>query len=513
LNPNPNPNNPQNRAPSQVRMQVRQPQNIRSAPNTQDRQTMPGAGAQNVQNTQVLPNTQAMQNTQTLQNTQTFGAGIPAVGSQRPQNMQSPQYSRPVSQQRPHTQRTAKAVKKKNAKRRKAITLAVILGIVGLLVLGIGVTAAIALNHTPGVNDDVPFVTGNAGGDQSSGNKPYFGDAPEASVGAYKRREGVYNFLIAGLDAEGGNHTDVLLVVSYDTANGSAAVLSIPRDTYINVGRNFSKLNSFYTGEYNVAIKKGLRGSEARSAAMEGLCGLLEENLNIKLDYWAMMNLEGFRGIVDAFGGVEIEIAEDMKYVDPYQDLYIDLKAGKQTLNGEQAEMFVRFRDGYKQADKGRINAQKIFITAFINTVKNNISIGVLDDLLREASAHVLTSMSLVDCVYFAKTALSTLDLENIKMMTLPSSGVTNSYTGAWYEVLHREEALSMINEYFNVYQREITEDIFDIGRVFTNTEQDYIHRVYTSSSETEVVIESAQQIDDTSTDKQREAFLDGYNS
>jgi anionic cell wall polymer biosynthesis LytR-Cps2A-Psr (LCP) family protein len=126
-----------------------------------------------------------------------------------------------------------------------------------------------------------------------------FGDAPKQSQGKFTRREGVYNFLVAGIDAEGGNHTDVLLIVSYDTADGSAAVLSIPRDTYINVGRNFSKLNSYYTGEYNVAVKNGLRGSEARRAAMDGLAKLLEENLAIKLDYWAMMDLEGFRNIVD----------------------------------------------------------------------------------------------------------------------------------------------------------------------------------------------------------------------
>jgi len=403
----------------------------------------------------------------------------------------------------------------KSSKRKKRSKTWLVVGL--SIVITLAVIAAVGVSlvyfYEPNADDNVPFNTDPAVVTDSGGEtQPIdFGEAPEQQSGKYTRRKGVYNFLVAGLDADGGNHTDVMLIVSYDTISGSAAMLSIPRDIYINVGRNFSKLNSYYTGEYNVAVKNGLRGSEARKAAMDGLCSLLEENLAIKLDYWAMMDLEGFRNIVDIFGGVEIEIAEDMHYEDPFQDLYIDLKAGRQTLTGEQAEQFVRFREGYKQADKGRINAQKIFITAFLDTVKRNISIGMLDDLIKEATKNVLTSINVLDCVYFAKMALTTLDLSNIYMVTLPSDGVQNHYTGAWYEVMYRDDARAIINEYFNVYDRDITDDIFDRKGVFTNTEQDYINKVYNRESGSAETGQSAGDIGESSVDIQRDAFLDEY--
>ena len=458
---------------------------------------------------QVPPSAQNMQNTQTM----TFTAQSPNVRqmpprTMPPQNTQNIPITRPAGQ--PNGKPKKNSAKKKRGRKLLIAGLAALLTIIVIAAVGV----SLVLFYEPDADENVPFNTAPADNvQQQNGDTPTidFGKAPEQQSGKYTRRKGVYNFLVAGLDAEGGNHTDVLLVVSYDTVNGSAAVLSIPRDTYINVGRNFSKLNSYYTGEYNVAVKNGLRGGNARKAAMDGLCSLLEENLAIKLDYWAMMDLEGFRNIVDIFGGVEIEIAEDMYYDDPFQNLHIDLKAGRQTLTGEQAEQFVRFREGYKQADKGRINAQKIFITAFLDTVKRNISIGMIDDLIGEASENVLTSINVLDCVYFAKMALTTLDLSGIYMVTLPSDGVQNPTTGAWYEVMYRADALSIINEYFNVYDREITDDIFDRERVFTNTELSYIDKVYDRESGTAESGQSADDIGESSVDMLRDAFLDDY--
>ncbi len=457
---------------------------------------------------------------------QTFGVGVPFTPPQarvphNPQMQRAPQSSRPMQAQAPRRPQTVPPSQPMNAanrprpRRKKkrvsytGIVLLTLLAVILALVVG---ALAVAFLYKPSTDDDVPFDTSPNIPNTNDPEQNYdFGDAPTLSAGEFTRREGVYNFLVAGLDAEGGNHTDVLLIVSYDTTDGSAAILSIPRDTYINVGRNFSKLNSYYTGEYNVAVKNGLRGSEAKSAAMDGLASLLEKNLAIKLDYWAMMDLEGFRNIVDIFGGVEIEIAEDMTYEDPYQDLYIDLKAGKQTLTGAQAEQFVRYREGYKLADKGRINAQKIFISAFLDTVKRNISLSIVDDLIKEANDNILTSLPILDCVYFAKTALTSLDLSNIVMATLPGEGAQNPTTGAWYEVIYREDARELINEHFNVYEREITDELFDKNGVFTNDELEYIDEVYRRTAIVDDGEITAGDINADSVDMQRDSFYSNY--
>ncbi len=77
-----------------------------------------------------------------------------------------------------------------------------------------------------------------------------------------------------------------------------------------------------------------------------------------------MVGFDGFQEIVDAVGGVTLEIPFAMKYDDPAQDLHIDLPAGKQKLDGEKAEMYMRYRkgndgNGYAEGDVGRLSAQK----------------------------------------------------------------------------------------------------------------------------------------------------------
>jgi len=96
-------------------------------------------------------------------------------------------------------------------------------------------------------------------------------------------------------------------------------------------------------------------------------------------------------------------------------------------------------------------------------------------------------------------------------MVTLPSEGVQNVNTGAWYEVIYRADTLSLINEHFNVYDREITEDIFDRERKFTNTEQSYIHKVYTRPKGSAEAGVTAESIDESSVNMQRDEFLSDY--
>ena len=314
----------------------------------------------------------------------------------------------------------------------------------------------------PPVTDDVP--------DQP----PVSGDPADAETPppAYVPREEVYNFLLVGHD-RAASLADVIILANYDVKTGKITIMQLPRDTYYAGDSSKNQLNVQYSAYVNRAHYSG--DANPAATAVDKFARILEQNLCIKIHYTAVMDLDGFVNIVNAVGGVDVYIPTDMKYEDPVQDLYIDLKQGPAHLNGEDAEGFIRFREGFVQADIGRVNAQKIFMTAFMEKVKSSISLtnlSVLNTLVNEVIKNLTTNMPAADFIYFGKNALS-VDFGNIRMMTVPGD-----YAGGSY-VINRAATLHVINEYFNIYNTEITDSIFDKSRVFTNTDSEAIHTAY----------------------------------
>ncbi|MGN1048424.1 MAG: LCP family protein [Eubacteriales bacterium] len=291
----------------------------------------------------------------------------------------------------------------------------------------------------------------------------------------YVRKEGVYNFLFVGYDKAAGL-TDVNILGQFDTNTGAINLVQIPRDTYARYNESgyYKKINgavSYYKKDLDL------------------FADFLEKNLCIKIDYYGSIDLVAFRNIVDIIGGVEIDIPADMDYEDPEQDLYIHLKAGFQTLNGEQAEQFVRFRKGYVQADIGRTNAQKLFMTAFLKKFKSSVSVSTLTQVGTQMLKYADTNLTLNEYVYFATKVLS-IDLDKLNMMTLPGQDVReNGSSGAWYYVLSRSSMLDAVNKYLNVYEKDITDSIFDPNMMFTNPASDYMLKIYYTDADTTVYV------------------------
>ncbi len=152
-------------------------------------------------------------------------------------------------------------------------------------------------------------------------------------------------FVVAGVD-EDGYRTDLILLCQINRADKRIQILQIPRDTRVNNKRNDKKINSAYYSGFDVMSRE------------------IAQVTGITPEHYVMVGFDGFQEIVDAVGGVTLEIPFAMKYEDPAQDLYIDLPAGKQKLNGEKAEMYMRYRkgndgNGYAEGDVGRLSAQK----------------------------------------------------------------------------------------------------------------------------------------------------------
>lgn len=292
----------------------------------------------------------------------------------------------------------------------------------------------------------------------------------------YTPREEVYNFLLIGHDRV-STLADVIMLVNYDVANGKVSLMQLPRDTYFRGDSNKPHLNVQFSAYYNRAFLAGDKNAAATAA--EKFAVQLEKNLCINIHYTAVMNLDGFAGIVNAIGGVDLYIPYDMDYEDPEQDLYIHFKEGQTHLTGKDAEKFVRFRDGFVQADIGRGNAQKLFMAAFIDKAKSSVSltnVSLLTNLVNEILANLTTDMPAADAVYFAKNALK-VDMKNITMLTIPGDSVAGHY------VINRGAALAAINAYFNVYDNDIIDAIFDKGCVFTDSSSLAISAAYTAEN------------------------------
>ncbi|MFQ7260404.1 MAG: LCP family protein [Christensenellales bacterium] len=237
------------------------------------------------------------------------------------------------------------------------------------------------------------------------------------------------NVAILGTDAE-EIHSDVNIVVSFDTETGEASFVSVPRDTQVFMSESMMlEMQNNGRGDY-IPTKYGTKG-ECKLCELYAYAGpeknneyvvqALESLLNVDIDHYIQINLNAFKEIVDAVGGVDMYVPMDM-----YWDMrdtggpLINLKEGQQHLDGDKAEQLVRFRKGYAQQDVGRVSTQQDFILALITKILD--SENVIGDLTKTINAvykYVTTDVSLGDCISYLKY-ISLVDITKISMETIP---------------------------------------------------------------------------------------------
>lgn len=292
--------------------------------------------------------------------------------------------------------------------------------------------------------------------------------------GTYARKDGVRNILIIGKDRVALN-TDVIMVLSYDTVHNEIGVMQFPRDTYCEIDGVGYKFNSMYAKFYNESLGMGYSETDAMKYGMEHVRDLMQDNLALKIDYYVLVNLDGFVKIIDDIGGVDMYVPYDLDYEDYVQDLYIHIKQGQQTLSGKDAEGFVRFRYGYINADLGREDAQKLFMTALFEKVKNGNGINPTNvvSVVNDVTSNTLTDVPTNDFVYMLKKVFD-IKLENITMFTAP--GRACMVNGVSYYVIGRLDTARLINNYLNVYSEiEVNDTNFDPNTIFA---AEYIYDV-----------------------------------
>ncbi len=390
--------------------------------------------------------------------------------------------------------RKQKVRRKKGRLSRSQRGLIVALSIVYLLVLLLAAWLIFYRPAQPG-GHEVPFDTNPVQPDTPDTTETDPAGKPKDNNavvnGDYKVEKGIYNILLVGHD-RAATLADVTMLINVNENKGTITVMQIPRDTYVDDFAT-NKVNAAYSTYYGMALKEGAK--DPYLAAVQSYAELLEQNLCINIHHAAVLNLDGLINIVDILGGVELYVPQRMYYSDPEQGLYIDLQEGWQTLDGKNAENFVRFRSGYVQQDLGRINAQKIFLTALFEKVKASISISntaKLTQVAGEIFNNLHTDMTASDIMYYGKFVLG-VDLANLNMTTIPGNVPQSHY------VINRKATLAIINEYFNIYSTEIGDAIFDRNGVFCPASTAGTNAYYAEADNTLDEMHNGQDISDDS--------------
>ena len=246
---------------------------------------------------------------------------------------------------------------------------------------------------------------------------PFFGGIALDSLTRADRLALKKNIVVMGVDERDtdAGRSDTLFVVMLDPKNNNVSLLSIPRDTMVRVpGRGWDKINhAFAYGGHKLTQQT------------------VEEFLGIQINNYVVVDFSGFKDLVNAIGGIDINVEKDMYYEDPYDNLVIDLQQGRQHLDGEKAIQYVRYRD--EEGDIGRIKRQQHFMMAIYEKMTSTQILTKVPSLVKELTKMIKTDMPLTDMAKVGKAMNSAMkEQKGIKMAMVPGEPVYIDEVSYW---------------------------------------------------------------------------------
>jgi len=247
------------------------------------------------------------------------------------------------------------------------------------------------------------------------------------------------NILLLGMDIGDPNQpnnqsikrTDTIMVLNYNPKNKKMQIVSIPRDTLINVnGRNVKINAAFAIGGY----------SKIKQEA--------ENLLNVNINYIVKIDYNAFRELIDSIGGVKMKIERNMIYDDEGQNLHINFKAGETVkLNGQKAEEFFRWRknndgSGFANGDLDRIENQQKFISKVVDKCTNPLILIRVPKIITALGNNVETNMPVTKILSYG---LKFIRLSNDKLTMTIAAGIPKTINGESFLVFDKSSNKELI--------------------------------------------------------------------
>jgi LCP family protein required for cell wall assembly len=236
-------------------------------------------------------------------------------------------------------------------------------------------------------------LTNGSGGWLGSIASPSFGGADRVSI------------LLVGTDnSKGKGLADTIMVAMVSPKTNDVAMVSVPRDFWVNIP-------GVGPGRINAAHSNG--GLPLTMRTVEGLLGF-------NIDYYVEVNVAGLVKLVDAIGGVDLDVDKRMRYNDRSQNLHINLYPGMQHLDGTQAMGYVRFRHD-AVGDFGRVERQRQFMRVVAKKLLSPEHVASLPKVYKVFLETVNTNLSLRDMTALKRVVENT-DPDAVRSATLPGT-------------------------------------------------------------------------------------------
>ena len=231
------------------------------------------------------------------------------------------------------------------------------------------------------------------------------------------------NIVVFGTD-DSGLRSDTIMLFSISEKEENINVISIPRDLKVKIGGGFQKINTALAiGKENLAVQT------------------VKDVTGVPVHDYITVNFRAVKDVINALGGVDFYVPQNMHYEDPYQDLYIHLNKGQQHLDGNKALQLLRFRS-YPMADIQRTQVQRDFIQAVIDQKLTVANVGKIPEIYDAVSKNIRSSMSLAELTGYASTIMG---MKELKFNSFPCP----YYLNGDFVQLDYEEATEIFNKNF----------------------------------------------------------------
>lgn len=211
---------------------------------------------------------------------------------------------------------------------------------------------------------------------------------------------------------------DTLILITFNPKTLNATMFSIPRDSYVPI--------ACWSGKPENKI------THAAAYGNDCMINTIQDYFDVNIDYYAKINFKGLVKLVDAVGGVEVDVPKVLCTDDSSRGDEICIQPGHQTLNGEQALVYARNRKQLANGDFGRAEHQQEIIMALINKIKTINDVSTFIDILNTVSNSMDTNLTTKQILSFynvgkdilkKSVSTDTSNLINVQRLYLQGTG------------------------------------------------------------------------------------------